>query len=88
VTKARAALDHWLKELAPSPALRRWFAHDPAKWQQFERRYWKELADKAELADWLSRLARRRTVTLVYAARDEEHNGAAALKTFIERRKG
>jgi uncharacterized protein YeaO (DUF488 family) len=87
VTKARAALDHWLKDVAPSPELRRWFAHDPAKWKQFERRYWKELAGKAEAIEWLRSKARRGTVTLVYAARDEEHNGAAALKAFIERRK-
>ena len=87
VTKARAKLDQWLKDLAPSPELRRWFAHDQAKWKQFEQRYWKELAEQAEAVDRLRRRARRGTVTLVYAARDEAHNGAAALKTLIERAK-
>ena len=71
VTKARAAVDHWPKDLAPSPELRRWFAHDPAKWKAFERRYWKELEGKAEAVAWLRRKARRGMVTLVYAAREE-----------------
>ncbi|MDB5173492.1 MAG: hypothetical protein JWO87_913 [Phycisphaerales bacterium] len=86
VTKARAAVDLWLKDVAPSPELRKWFGHDPAKWKQFERRYWKELQSKREAVDVLRQMARRGTVTLVYAARDEEHNGALALKTFLERR--
>ena len=87
VTKARAALDDWPKDLAPSPALRQWFAHDPARWKGFKRRYWKELAKKPEAVDWLRRKSRRGTVTLVYSARDERHNGAVALKAFLGRRK-
>src|SRR3954451_20111526 len=86
VTKARAALDQWLKDLAPSPGLRKWFAHDPAKWKQFQQRYWKELQDQAEALDALRGKARRGTLTLVYGARDETHNAAVALKAFIERR--
>ncbi|MGE3108962.1 MAG: DUF488 domain-containing protein [Vicinamibacterales bacterium] len=88
LTKARAALDLWVKEVAPSPALRKWFSHDPAKWKQFEQRYWKELRGNPDAVDLLRRHIRKRTVTFVYAARDEEHNGAVALKAFLERRKG
>ena len=84
VTKARAAVDLWLKEVAPSPELRKWFGHDPKRWEQFERRYWKELQGRKEVVD-LRRKAQRHTLTFVYAARDEEHNGAVALKAFIER---
>jgi uncharacterized protein YeaO (DUF488 family) len=85
VTKARAAVDLWLKEVAPSPELRKWFGHDPEKWEQFERRYWKELRGREEVVGFLRRKAQRHTLTFVYAARDEEHNGAVALKAFIER---
>lgn len=85
VTKERAALDLWLKEVAPSPALRKWFGHDPARWEQFEKRYWKELEDRPEEVELLRNKARRGRVTLIYAAHDEEHNGARALKTFLER---
>ena len=87
VTKARAAVDLWLKDVAPSPELRNWFGHDPAKWKRFERRYWEELRRHKGAVDLLRRKARRGTVTLVYAARDEQHNGAVALKEFLERRK-
>jgi uncharacterized protein YeaO (DUF488 family) len=84
LTKGRAALDLWLKDAAPSPELRKWFGHDPAKWERFEQRYWKELRAGAEAVDVLRRKAKRGTVTLVYAARDVEHNGAVALKEFLE----
>jgi uncharacterized protein YeaO (DUF488 family) len=86
LTKARAALDLWMKDVAPSPELRKWFGHDPAKWEQFERRYWKELQGRKETVDLLRHKARQGTVTLVYAARDEEHNGAVALKCVLEHR--
>jgi uncharacterized protein YeaO (DUF488 family) len=85
VTKARAAVDLWLKEVAPSPELRKWFGHDREKWEQFERRYWKELQGREEVVDLLRCKAQQHTLTFVYAARDEEHNGAVALKAFIER---
>jgi uncharacterized protein YeaO (DUF488 family) len=87
LTKERAALDLWLKEVAPSPELRKWFGHDPARWKEFERRYWKELELEKESVDLLRRKTKQRTVTLVYAARDEEHNGALALKQFLARGK-
>jgi len=87
VTKEKAALDLWLKDVAPTPELRKWFGHDPAKWKQFERRYWKELQGNKEAVDLLRRKARQSAVTLVYAARDEQRNGAVALKEFLEHRK-
>jgi uncharacterized protein YeaO (DUF488 family) len=86
LTKREAAVDQWLKDVAPSPALRTWFAHDPAKWKQFQQRYWRELRRQKEPVELLRRKAKHGTVTLVYAARDEEHNGALALKAFLERR--
>jgi len=85
ITKRRAALDLWLKGIAPSPELRKWFAHDPAKWKQFQRRYWKELQDNQAVAI-LRDKSHRGTVTLIYAAKDEEHNGALALREFLEKR--
>lgn len=88
LTKARAALDLWLKDIAPSPELRKWFSHDPAKWEEFERRYWKELRDNPGAVGLLRRHVRKGRVTLLYSARDEEHNGALALKRFLERRTG
>src|SRR5688500_9796844 len=66
VAKARAAVDLWLKEVAPSPELRKWFGHDPEKWEQFERRYRKELQGRKEVVDLLRRKAQRHTLTLVY----------------------
>src|SRR3954465_12694760 len=84
VSKARAAVDLWLKDVAPSPELRKWFGHDPAKWKQFERRYWKELEAQPDTVDVLRSKAKRGAVTLVYAARDEQHNSAVALKEFLE----
>jgi uncharacterized protein YeaO (DUF488 family) len=84
LTKVRAAVDLWLKEAAPSPELRKWFGHDPAKWEQFQKRYWKELKEKKEPVQLLKRKSKQGTVTLVYAARDEEHNGALALKRFLQ----
>ncbi|GIW52362.1 MAG: hypothetical protein KatS3mg081_1717 [Gemmatimonadales bacterium] len=82
--KETLRLDGWFKELAPSDRLRRWFAHQPGRWQEFRRRYFAEL-DRNESA-WkpLLEAARRGTVTLLYAARDAEHNNAVALKEYLE----
>lgn len=85
VRKADLPLDAWLKDLAPSPALRTWFGHDPAKWGEFQRRYAAELrANESALAP-LRAAAREGTVTLVYAARDTERNSAVLLKEYLER---
>jgi uncharacterized protein YeaO (DUF488 family) len=86
VSKARLRLDEWAKGAAPSPALRRWFGHDPDRWPEFRRRYAAEL--RAHPAAWQSLLAaaRRGRVTFIYAAHDVAHNGAIALKAFLDRR--
>lgn len=76
----------WLRELAPSHALRRWFAHDPERWREFRKRYFEELEKKRELWEPLIERARRGTVTLLFGARDEEHNQAVALRSFLVRR--
>lgn len=83
--KEDCRLDGWLKELAPSAALRRWFGHDPARWQQFLRRYFAELDERPDACRALAEQARKKTVTLLYAARDRQHNHALALKTHLER---
>ncbi len=85
LSKKKLKLYRWEKELAPSTALRKWFAHDPAKWAGFKRRYSTELKRSKSLIAQLRDLARSRTVTLVYGAKDEKHNQAAALKEFLRR---
>jgi uncharacterized protein YeaO (DUF488 family) len=85
VSKAEAAIDLWLKELAPSTELRQWYGHDPARWGEFRRRYWSELAEKGEALDGLRQRLKQGPVTFVFAARDEGHNSAVALKEFLER---
>ena len=88
LTKERAAVDLWLKDVAPSPELRKWFGHDPARWKQFQERYRQELREKKDAVRLLKQKAKEGTVTLVYAARDEEHNGAVVLKRFLRARRG
>ena len=85
VNKEKLNLEGWLKEAAPSDGLRRWFGHDAAKWQEFKRRYEHELDGKQEA--WLPLLlaARQGRITLVYGARDEQHNNAAVMKAYLER---
>lgn len=83
IKKEDLAIDQWNKELAPSTALRQWFAHDPALWDEFERRYAAELEPHAEPLDALRALARKGTVTLVYGAHDEAHNNAVALRALL-----
>src|SRR5579864_4276078 len=84
LTKERAAVDLWLKDVAPSPELRKWFGHDPARWEQFQERYRRELGKQEDAVRLLKQKAKQGSVTLVYAARDEEHNGAVALKRFLQ----
>ncbi len=86
VYKAKAHIDRWMKEIAPSEALTAWFGRDPAKWTIYRHRYWKELDAKPELVDDLLGLAREGVVTLVYRAKDTAHNNALALKEYLERR--
>jgi uncharacterized protein YeaO (DUF488 family) len=86
LTKKSAAVDLWLKDVAPSTELRKWFAHDPARWKQFQTRYRNELRQKKDAIQSLKDEANELTVTLIYAARDEAHNGALVLKRFLEGR--
>ncbi len=82
--KAALPMDGWLKEVAPSEALRRWFAHDPKKWEEFQRRYFAELDRKPEAWKPLLEAARQGTITLLFSARDLEHNSAVALRVYLE----
>jgi uncharacterized protein YeaO (DUF488 family) len=83
ISKERAALDAWMREVAPSTELRKWFGHDASRWREFKRRYASELSDRRELVDEILELARRRRVTLLYSARDREHNQAIALAEYL-----
>jgi len=88
VSREDAHLDEWMKEIAPTSDLRRWFGHDPDKWKEFKRKYFKELDDREELVRKLLDMAAERTLTLVYGAKDEEHNNAVALKKYLEKKAG
>lgn len=84
INKENAKIDEWLKNIAPSDELRKWFSHDPSKWQEFINRYIKELKGQRELIERLKAEARIGTVTLLFAARDIEHNNAIVLRDVIE----
>jgi uncharacterized protein YeaO (DUF488 family) len=86
LSRHAAAVDEWMKDIAPSTALRRWFAHDVAKWPEFRRRYRQELRTHQGLVDALAKRAARQRVTIVYAARDEVHNDARVLAAVVRRR--
>jgi uncharacterized protein YeaO (DUF488 family) len=85
VSREEARLDEWARELAPSSELRRWFDHDPARFEEFRRRYKDELAAQDDKLRELRRRARARTLTLVYGARDTEHNDAVVLAEILRR---
>ncbi len=84
LTKERAAVKLWLKDVAPSTELRKWFGHDPAKWKQFQVRYRKELREKKDAVKLLKEKCEEHTVTLMYGAKDEEHNEAVVLKSIFD----
>jgi uncharacterized protein YeaO (DUF488 family) len=83
--KGEGAIDHWMKELAPSTGLRKWFGHDPARWEEFRRRYRDELKQNRGELDRLREVARHGVVTLVYSARDKAHNDAVVLRELLNR---
>jgi uncharacterized protein YeaO (DUF488 family) len=83
ISKKKAALDQWMQDIAPSAELRKWFGHDPARWDEFRRRYAEEVHQNAELLDRLRSLARQGPVTLVYSAHDEVHNDAVVLRNLL-----
>ena len=85
VSRARAELDEWQKELAPSTELRQWFGHEPSRFEEFRRRYLEELRAQRSRLSALRRRARAGTLTLVYAARDSEHNEAVVLAGVLRR---
>lgn len=85
VSKAKAHVDLWLKDIAPSDALRKWFGHDPKKWGEFRKRYRQELKKHREaVAELRLHIKGKKAVTLLYAASDEEHNNAAALMGVLK----
>lgn len=86
LSKERAAVDLWLKDVAPSTELRKWFGHDPEKWKTFQTRYRKELKEKKDALDLLRKESNAATVTLLYGARDEEHNEAIVLKMLLDKK--
>jgi len=84
ITKKSAGIDLWLKDIAPTKELRQWFAHDPERWQQFQRRYKKELKQRKDGLTRLAEEASKGDITLVFAARDEERNNAVVLRDVLE----
>ena len=85
VKKNQARSDQWLKDIAPSTKLRKRFGHDPSRWMEFKKRYAEELENHCEQMEQLAREARKRTTTLLFGAKDCEHNNAVALKEHIEK---
>lgn len=85
IRKEEAGVDLWLKELGPSNELRKWFNHEPEKWEEFQRRYFDELAAKDDVLRPLRDAVKKGPVTLVYSSRDEKHNQAVALKAFLSK---
>jgi uncharacterized protein YeaO (DUF488 family) len=86
VKKVNAAIDEWMKEIAPSTELRKWFGHDPERWSEFQRRYKSEIRQHGEQLDRLRHLAQRGRITLVFSAHDEAHNDAVVLKNLLVNR--
>jgi uncharacterized protein YeaO (DUF488 family) len=85
IKKADASINEWMKDIAPSNELRKWFAHDVSKWQEFKKRYKKELKDKSEILDKLKKESEKNTVTLLFSAKDVKHNNAQVLREILER---
>jgi uncharacterized protein YeaO (DUF488 family) len=83
LTKENAALNLWLKDIAPTTELRKWFNHDPAKWDEFIKKYLKELKENEESVSILKDFLKKGPVTLIYAAKDEAHNEAQVIKDFV-----
>lgn len=86
VKKSDLPIESWIKDVAPSTSLRKWFSHDPAKWEQFRQKYFEELKSNPEAWQPLLKASRRGTLTLIYSSHDEEHNNAVALRDFLQSR--
>ena len=88
MSREKARIDLWLREIGPSNEVRNWFSHDPSKWEEFKRRYEAELKSKPDLVDQILKAEKEHgTLTLLYSARDKEHNQAVALTIFLEKHK-
>lgn len=85
IKKEQAHIDCWLRNIAPSSELRKWFGHDPEKWLEFKKRYFQELRVDPDVFNQLAEIVKGQQVTLVFGAKDREHNNAAALKEYLER---
>jgi uncharacterized protein YeaO (DUF488 family) len=83
---SRGSGQGWLKEVAPTSELRKWYSHDPAKWIEFKKRYWKELDEKKGIVERLAKESKGRKVTFVFGSREEKFNNATALKEYIARK--
>ncbi len=81
--KEEVKIDEWLKEISPSDDLRKWFGHDPSKYEEFKKRYTKELEEHSEILEKIKKEAKRKTVTLLFSARDEEHNNATVMREIL-----
>jgi uncharacterized protein YeaO (DUF488 family) len=86
LNKASLKFDEWMKDIAPSSELRQWFGHDESKWEEFQKRYFKELDSRPDLIEQLLQKPRAGRLTLLFAAKDEIHNNAVALKSYLEKR--
>lgn len=86
LTKEAAHIDEWIKTLAPSTELRKWFGHDPVKFAEFKARYTKELDERTDAINTLLALCRKQAVTLIFSAKDVAHNNAVVLKDYLEKR--
>ncbi len=86
VSGENARIDEWLKEIAPGDELRKWFHHDPNKWNEFKERYGKDLEEHPDIVERICRMANRQRITLVYAAKDKNFNNAVALREYLEKR--
>ncbi len=85
LTKEAARIDLWLRDVAPSTPLRKWFGHDPALWDEFRKRYFAELDQNLDLVEEILNIAGKKSVTLLFGAKDEQHNNAVALKDYLNR---
>ena len=86
LSKEAAQLDTWVKDVAPSAELRKWFGHEPSRWDSFKRRYFRELDERQEALEQLLGACSGRTLTLLFAAKDSAHNNAVALKEYLDAR--
>jgi uncharacterized protein YeaO (DUF488 family) len=88
LTKERAKVDVWLKDIAPTTELRKWFNHEPNKWPEFKKRYWAEISNNIDALSALEKYLAKGKVTIVYGAKDEEHNDAVVIKQYLDKKSG